>query len=272
MENSSLIGKSIIVTGGASGVGLALVKFFAAAHGTQIGILDISPASAETLLPSLQAEFPNSKFSFKKCDISSWDEQAAVFKEIYSEFGSVDVVCANAGVSEIGKFLEVENGEPRRPGLKTLDINLIGTLYSIKLGVHYMRKNTSAQKGHIICTTSNAGLYPFPIAPMYGVTKHGVVGAVRSLATPLEADGIRINGVCPNCIATGLADDNLFSSMVITPMSTLISAIQEFTTNTSLTGITAEISGDKFTIRHPPEFVDDITKKNFDTFWALGYA
>jgi hypothetical protein len=72
--------------------------------------------------------------------------------------------------------------------------------------------------------------------------------------------------------ATGLADDNLFSSMVITPMSTLISAIQEFTTNTSLTGVTAEISGQKFTIRQPPEFVDDITKKNFHAFWALGYA
>src|SRR6187402_1064986 len=64
-----------------------------------------------------------------------------------------------------------------------------------------MRKNTtSPQKGHIICTASNAGLYPFPIAPMYGITKHGVVGAVRSFAKPLEADGIRINGICPNCI------------------------------------------------------------------------
>lgn len=170
---------------------------------------------------------------------------------------------------------------------------------AIKLAVYYMRKNSSSQKGHIICTASNAGLYPFSIAPMYGITKHGVVGAVRSFAKPLEADGIRINGVCPNCIGmpiyaiplsripisslfedilliikavTGLADEKLFSSMALTPMSTLISAIQEFTTNTSLTGVTAEISGEKFTIRHPPEFVDDITKKNFDAFWALGYA
>ena len=60
--------------------------------------------------------------------------------------------------------------------------------------------------------------------------------------------------------------------MVITPMSTLISAIQEFTTNTTLSGVTAEISGEKFTIRHPPEYVDEITKQNIDAFWALGYA
>ncbi len=55
-----------------------------------------------------------------------------MFKEVYGEFGSVDVVCANAGVSEIGKLLELEtqeDGEPKRPGLKTLEINLVGTLY-----------------------------------------------------------------------------------------------------------------------------------------------
>lgn len=71
---------------------------------------------------------------------------------------------------------------------------------------------------------------------------------------------------------TGLADDNLFAHMTLTPMSTLISAAQEFTMNESLSGIIAEISGEKFTIRSPPEFVDEISKKNFDAFWALGYA
>ena len=63
-----------------------------------------------------------------------------------------------------------------------------------------MKKNLGPQKGVIICTASNAGLYPFPIAPLYAISKHAVVGAVRSLRLPLEADGIRINGICPNCI------------------------------------------------------------------------
>ena len=60
--------------------------------------------------------------------------------------------------------------------------------------------------------------------------------------------------------------------MALTPMSTAVSAVKEFVTNTKLSGVTAEISGDKFTIRTPPEFVDEITVKNFDAFWALGYA
>ena len=73
-------------------------------------------------------------------------------------------------------------------------------------------------------------------------------------------------------IATGLADDKLFASMTLTPMSTLISAVQDFTTDSTMTGVTAEISGEKYTIREPPELLDDITRKNFDAFWALGYA
>lgn len=71
---------------------------------------------------------------------------------------------------------------------------------------------------------------------------------------------------------TGLADENLFSHMMLTPMSVLIDAIREFCTNPKIMGVTAEISGSKFTIRDPPELVDDLTRKNFETFWKLGYA
>lgn len=214
MANSNIAGKSVIVTGtsshlcqklqltlpgGASGIGLAIVRFFAA-QSTKISVLDISAASAQTVVSSLQTEFPSSTFLFKKCDVSSWDEQKAVFAEIHKEIGSIDYVFANAGVSEVGNFLQKDSGEPVRPTLKTIDINLVGTLYSVKLAVHYMRKNSSEQKGLIVCTASNAGLYPFSIAPMYGTSKHGVVGTVRSLAKSLHLEGIRINAICPNCI------------------------------------------------------------------------
>jgi len=270
----SLSGKTVVVTGGASGIGLAGVKLFASLSASTIYILDISTSAAVSLLPSLQKTHSSTAFKFKQCDISSWEIQAGVFKEIHDESGSIDLVFANAGVSEVGKFLEEENeGEgPRKPVLKTLDINLTGTLYSIKLAVYYMRKNHGSQKGLIICTASNAGLYPFPIAPMYGVSKHGVVGAVRSLAKPLQSDHIRINGVCPNCIATGLADDKLFSVMKLTPMETLTDALREFVVNESMSGVTAEISGEKFTIAQPKEHVDELTTHNFETFWQLGYA
>lgn len=124
MRNSGLI-----FPGGASGIGLAIVRYFAA-QSTKISILDISAASAQTVVSSLRAEFPSTTFLSKKCDISSWDEQKAVFEEVYKATGSIDYVFANAGVSEIGNFLEKDIGEPVKPMLKTIDINLVGTLYS----------------------------------------------------------------------------------------------------------------------------------------------
>jgi NAD(P)-dependent dehydrogenase (short-subunit alcohol dehydrogenase family) len=57
-------------------------------------------------------------------------------------------------------------------------------------------------KGRIICTASNAGLYPFPVAPLYAATKHAVVGLVRSLGRPLQQQEIQINALAPAVIRT----------------------------------------------------------------------
>ena len=73
----------------------------------------------------------------------------------------------------------------------------------MKLAIHYLKKNTvsgvpgPASKGTIVCTASNAGLYPFPVAPLYAASKFGVVGLVRSLARPLEKEAIQINALAP---------------------------------------------------------------------------
>ena len=60
--------------------------------------------------------------------------------------------------------------------------------------------------------------------------------------------------------------------MILTPISTAVKAVESFVTKPELSGIIAEISGDDFTYRQPPEYVDSITKKNLDMFWQLGYA
>lgn len=82
------------------------------------------------MLSSLRTEFPITTFTFKQCDISDWDAQKKVFEEIYQETGSIDIVIANAGIPEKGKFLSKDEEEPQKPNLTTLDVNLAGTLYS----------------------------------------------------------------------------------------------------------------------------------------------
>lgn len=191
------------------------MKFFAA-QGFSISIFDISEAAAVAVLSSLRQEYPAANFIFQRCDVSQWDDQKLAFEKTFQDFEHIDIVIANAGISEKGNFLSKDEGEPVKPTFTTLDVNMTGMLYSkefqslflnqadiytaVKLAVHYMRKNQRSQKGSIVCTCSNAGLYPFPIAPIYATSKHAMVGAVRSLGRPLEAEGIQINGLAPSVI------------------------------------------------------------------------
>ncbi|KNG89163.1 putative short chain dehydrogenase/reductase, partial [Aspergillus nomiae NRRL 13137] len=272
---------SISRSGGASGIGLGITRHFISQPETHITILDINPKTGTQTLQELQAEHPSASISFEECDVSSWESQAAVFEKIYAEQGRIDIVFANAGITEKGSLLPAKqdgNEAPPKPNLATLNINLVGVIYTVHLAIHYMYKNatsdpSASSNGLIVCTASNAGLYPFPMAPMYATTKSGVVGLVRSLARPLAAERIRINALAPAVIETNIAPSNdLFKSMILTPMSTATNAVAQFTADESLTGKIAELHGEHVTFAEPPAYVDEDTRKNIENFWNLGYA
>ncbi|KAM7196329.1 hypothetical protein V8F33_006238 [Rhypophila sp. PSN 637] len=286
--------KSIIITGGASGIGLAMARYFASqGAGHRICILDIDPRG-EKMAAEIEAEFSNTSLhhpvhvTFKRCDVSSWEDQARVFKEVFEDQGRVDIVMANAGVSEQGRSTMVDlnddDGEPKLPNLKVLGVNLWGVIYSVKLATHYMKtkprpaegrdEESLERGGSIICTASNAGLYPFPIAPLYAASKAGVINLVRSLAKPLSGLDIRINALAPATVETNIAgpDKTLFQHMVITPMTTLVRGVEEILSDETITGQVAEIHGDKVTFRLHYEYVDEDSRENLLVFERLGYA
>ncbi len=122
--------KSVIVTGGASGIGLAMASYFAA-EGHNVAILDVNSSGAQ-VARDLAAAYPRSSVAFHQCDVSSWDDQAAAFKTVYERHGGrLDVVMANAGVSEQGVTTVVNllEDEPSEPRLKSVQINLFGVVY-----------------------------------------------------------------------------------------------------------------------------------------------
>ncbi|KUL87754.1 hypothetical protein ZTR_03124 [Talaromyces verruculosus] len=295
--------KVFIVTGGASGIGLGITRYLITQqHPTltpaHIAIFDINAETGRAVVSSLQQEYEPTRsatISFHQCDVSLWESQAAAFKEVVQQQGRVDYVVANAGITEKGDLLEKEVEEPSKPVLATLDVNLTGVIYSTKLAIHYIRKNgaTSSTKGGIICTASNAGIYSFPMAPIYATTKHGVVGLVRSLARPLALEGIQINALAPAVIETNIASSlDLFKNMIITPMSTVTKAVEILLTSspspnpnsltsantkplpetTILTGKIAECHEENVTFAEQPAYVDANTEKNIEMFWSLGYA
>lgn len=268
--------KSVIVTGGASGIGLAISRLFAG-QGAHVSVLDVN-ADGANIVQEMSSEFPNASVTFKRADISKWDELASAFEQIYQEQGRIDVVMANAGISREGKLI-VDEEKPSKPTLTTLDVNLTGTIYTVKLAIHYIKKNAmsgdgaTASKGTIVCTASNAGLYPFPVAPLYAASKFGVVGLVRSLARPLLNEAIQINALAPAVLETNIAPSkDLFKPMILTPMSTLTRGVQQLVSDPSLTGQIAEIHGQNVTLREPLPYVDEDSGKNIETFWSLGYA
>jgi NADP-dependent 3-hydroxy acid dehydrogenase YdfG len=147
---------SVIVTGGASGIGLEIVRLFAS-QGHMIAILDVNCTTGEEVVSSLSKEFPNASLSFKWCDVSSWEGQYSVFEQAYREHGNrIDVVVANAGISEpgAGAFDCVAREFPVKPQLKMQDINLNGVMYSkYTPDINQIAELTCAQALTWLCIT-----------------------------------------------------------------------------------------------------------------------
>ncbi|KAK6851044.1 hypothetical protein PG995_009688 [Apiospora arundinis] len=267
-----------VVTGGSSGIGLAMAKYFAS-QGHHVFILDLSTGTGEAVAKQLSSEYPGATVNFKKSDVSSWDELARAFKDIYASQGRIDTVMANAGISEQGSssLIAQTEEEPSQPNLKVLDVNMTGVVYTVKLAIHYMSKNqpspVNGSRGAILCTASNAGIYPFPVAPLYAASKGGVIALVRSLSVALEKTQIQINALAPAVLETNIAPSKeLFANMVVTPMSTLVQGVDKLLGDRKTTGAVAEIHGDSVTLRPHLEYVDADSKANLDNFWQLGYA
>ncbi|KAI0968405.1 15-hydroxyprostaglandin dehydrogenase [Xylaria arbuscula] len=281
--------RSVIVTGGASGLGKIMSAYFAS-RGDAVTIFDINATQGAAVAAELSAAHgggPDQAVKFEKCDVASWTEQPRAFKAVHERLGRIDVVVANAGVSEGGgrswilpdREKEGGLGEPEEPRLKVLDVNLFGVVYSVKLALHYMQRNTpdtaTGSRGSIICTASNVGLYPFSPAPLYAASKHAVVGLVRSLGPVygLPHIGIRINALAPAVLETNISGvDGLFNNMIITPPSTLIAGVEKLLSDTSLNGQVAEIHGHSVTLRPPHEVVDEGTQTNLAEFSRFGYG
>ncbi|RKK83706.1 hypothetical protein BFJ69_g2444 [Fusarium oxysporum] len=206
---------SVIVTGGASGIGLAITRHFAA-QGHMVAVLDVNSKTGPGVVAEVSNQYPQAKLSFKWCDVSSWEGQYAVFEQVYREHENrIDIVIANAGISDpiVGALDCTPTEFPRKPNLRMQEINLNGVIYSVGLAVHYMLKNEVGSRlpnsrGSIVCTSSSAAIYPFPVSPLYSASKAAIIGLVRSMAVRLEERKIQINALAPGVLGTLQGDDN----------------------------------------------------------------
>ena len=184
---SALTGKIALVTGGASGIGKAVVERLAA-EGAELIVADVNESDGEKVAADVGGRFV-------RLDVSSADEWDALVASI----DRLDVVHLNAGVTtQNGDIRSLTEEQYRR----VMGANVDGVVYGTRAVLRVMPSG-----GAIVCTASIAGLIGFSPDPIYTLTKHAVVGFVRAMAQPLEASGITINAVNPGIVETPLVGD-----------------------------------------------------------------
>jgi NAD(P)-dependent dehydrogenase (short-subunit alcohol dehydrogenase family) len=189
-------GRTAVITGGASGIGEAAARAFAA-EGAQVVILDIEEVLAQNVESSIEGA--GQKCASFACDISKVANIEKVFEQIISRFKRVDFLFNNAG-SELVKPLH-ETTEDDYDLI--VDTNLKGTFFLSKLVVQNM---AGTGGGVIINNSSDAGLRGIHWGAAYSTSKAGIIHLTRSIALDYAAAGVRCNCICPGCIRTPLCE------------------------------------------------------------------
>jgi NAD(P)-dependent dehydrogenase (short-subunit alcohol dehydrogenase family) len=189
-----------VVTGAASGIGLALAERFAA-EGMRVVMADIEAAvltrAAEALRPRAPALLAT------RVDVSQPEDVERLARETYQAFGAAHVLCNNAGVAVMGAVHEHTLADWRW----VIDVNLWGVIHGVRAFVPRML--AAGHEAHIVNTASMAGLTTAPFMSVYDVTKHGVVALSESMFKEFAMTGasIGVSVVCP-----GLVDTNIMRS------------------------------------------------------------
>jgi NAD(P)-dependent dehydrogenase (short-subunit alcohol dehydrogenase family) len=192
---SRLQGKRAIVTGAASGIGRASAALFAR-EGAKVMIADWAEAGLEETRAKIAAE--GGQVLAQKIDAGKDADVSALVERAVQEFGGLDIVYANAGISGSAYTFEDVTAEIF---LETLRVNLIGPFLAIKYAGPHLRKTG---KGSIICTASVAGIRSGAGPIAYSASKAGVINLVATAANIFRGSGVRVNAICPGLIETGM--------------------------------------------------------------------
>ncbi|OLT23138.1 3-(cis-5,6-dihydroxycyclohexa-1,3-dien-1-yl)propanoate dehydrogenase [Pseudonocardia sp. CNS-139] len=190
---SWLDGQAIVITGGGSGLGRALVERFLR-EGARVAVLQRSAAKAD----SLRTDFP--EVLVVEGDVRSYADNASVVERATAVFGKLDCFIANAGLWDFKRSLrDLSPSDLDRAFDEVFGVNVKGALAGTRAAVDALTES----RGSVIVSGSNASFYPGGGGPLYTASKHALIGLVRQLAYELAPE-IRVNAVAPGYLPSDL--------------------------------------------------------------------
>jgi NAD(P)-dependent dehydrogenase (short-subunit alcohol dehydrogenase family) len=191
-----LAGRTCVVTGAASGIGRALACTLGRA-GARVVLADVEKDALDETLGQMEPE--GFAAVAVPTDVRSLEQMEELAHQARARFGSIDVVCLNAGVSPSGAVLETSVATWRW----LIDVNLMGVVNGIQAFVPGLVRQGH---GHVVITGSLAGLIPTPSLGPYSAVKHALTGLAGVLQTELAGTGVNVSLACPSVVRTRIAE------------------------------------------------------------------
>ncbi|CAI6334837.1 unnamed protein product [Periconia digitata] len=267
--------RAAFITGGASGMGLAVAQALASRRDENwdIHLIDLNVDAGQNAKSSIKNAY------FHQTNVTDYDSLILAYEAAFSISGRIDFVYANAGIVERDNFYEKHDlsKPPPRPNQLSIDINLKAVIDTSYVALHYFRKSPKSDfSPALVMTASCGGLYPSEFCPMYSGSKAGVIHFNRAISYCYHLEGIRTFVTAPGTIRTNLMNGEewkAFPQHYFTPMETLVKAVLHLVDGGDLEdskgrkysaeeayGLTVEVNGHNFYFRDGAEYCDEDMK------------